>query len=288
MLTPYEDTLTPSSVATAEDYCEALAAAHPGRASIQPWGTPTGSPTRLGMFSLTVGTGPVRLAVLAAVHGDERSGVDGALTIARDLLEDPSVSGYAVSIFPVGNPWGVTNASRYNANGVDINRDFATFTTPEAVAIMAWLTWAGPRIVVDLHQFPPGLFTGYQCALGRTTAPAPLQSLSLQLYYATRDALTASGWQVDQYNTLADGAVRQAIPPALAATVQLIETRMNGVDPYVDQFGIHVASFEAIRTYYEQNPEAVESAYTTAGGINPGAAPNTPTIDRRRGAIAAL
>ncbi|HEY0640871.1 MAG TPA: M14 family zinc carboxypeptidase [Pseudonocardiaceae bacterium] len=134
--------------------------------------TPQGRPLRL----LTISAVP-RLpdAVIAAgssvfltcsQHGDEPSGREACLTLARELATstDPATVRMllhtTVLIVPTANPDGRAADTRGNAAGVDINRDHLALATVEGRAHAQVLRDLRPDLVHDLHEFGvvPGLY----------------------------------------------------------------------------------------------------------------------------------
>ena len=61
--------------------------------------------------------------VTGAHHGDELSSSEVAMALARQLASEPPV-GRTVWVIPFVNPDGARAASRFNANGVDLNRNY--------------------------------------------------------------------------------------------------------------------------------------------------------------------
>ncbi len=68
----------------------------------------------------------------AAIHGDELTGIEMTLRMAELLTQSYGHSAYLTSLVdsmeiwlcPISNPDGYISGSRYNAHGVDLNRDF--------------------------------------------------------------------------------------------------------------------------------------------------------------------
>ncbi len=88
------------------------------------------------------------------IHGDEIGGSQNVIMFARDLCRnygtDPDITDLIdhreIWLYYCVNPWGRNNMSRYNMNGVDINRDFgymwgfeggssSPFSQPESKAL---------------------------------------------------------------------------------------------------------------------------------------------------------
>ncbi len=67
----------------------------------------------------------LRVGIFAGIHGDEASGVDGALEFLVRAHADPElVRGYELFVYPVCNPDGYRDNSRWARNGKDLNREF--------------------------------------------------------------------------------------------------------------------------------------------------------------------
>jgi hypothetical protein len=97
---------------------------------------------------------PLKVLLVSGVHGTETSGVEALLSLAADLARDPAaLPGAEMDIVPVANPWGWVYGYRYNGDGEDMNRDFASRRTLEAEAIRGLVSRNGPYdLVMDLHE----------------------------------------------------------------------------------------------------------------------------------------
>ena len=76
---------------------------------------------------------------VSTIHGDETTGIEMTLRLAEQLaanygaqpVETALVNELEIWICPIYNPDGYVAGSRYNANGVDLNRDYPDrFTNP--------------------------------------------------------------------------------------------------------------------------------------------------------------
>lgn len=80
-----------------------------------------------------------RVVVVTGQHGHEKTGSYGLLYLIRDMLDNPMSDpilhylrdNIEFAIIPVANPWGWNNNSRYNINGVNINRNFGSYNWAE-------------------------------------------------------------------------------------------------------------------------------------------------------------
>jgi protein MpaA len=116
--------------------------------------------------SIVLGQGYDVTFVLAAIHGNEPAGVPLAERLATYLQEHPELlHGRQVIILPVANPDGVARGTRFNANNVDLNRNFASanrqntaqyghtaLSEPEARAIHQLIRAFSPDRIVSIHQ----------------------------------------------------------------------------------------------------------------------------------------
>ena len=106
---------------------------------------------------------------ISTMHGDEPVGMELSLYFIKYLLEnygtDPRTTSLVdeteIWIMPLMNPDGYEAGSRYNANGVDLNRDFpdpkndesSTITgrQPETQAVMNWAFDHTPTLAANFH-----------------------------------------------------------------------------------------------------------------------------------------
>jgi murein peptide amidase A len=71
------------------------------------------------------GNGPDVLLVIATIHGSEPAGTPLVAAFAKWLVAHPAeLAGRTVVIVPVANPDGFAANERFNAHGVDLNRNF--------------------------------------------------------------------------------------------------------------------------------------------------------------------
>jgi len=95
------------------------------------------------------------ILVVAAVHGNEPASAEWAVALVRSLATDPvSAPRARIDVIPVLNPWGWAHDLRFDADGRDINRDFATFSTQEARLVRRFLGERHWDLVLDHHEDP--------------------------------------------------------------------------------------------------------------------------------------
>lgn len=67
----------------------------------------------------------LRVGIFAGIHGDEESGVLAALQLLETLKADPELArGYELFVYPVVNPGGYVDNTRWARSGRDLNREF--------------------------------------------------------------------------------------------------------------------------------------------------------------------
>ena len=80
-----------------------------------------------------------KVAIICCQHGNEKMSAYAMHYLMFDLIHNPSKnpvlsylrSNCAISFIPIANPWGFINRSRLNENGVNLNRNWATYNWDE-------------------------------------------------------------------------------------------------------------------------------------------------------------
>ncbi len=90
--------------------------------------------------------------VICAQHGDEPAGREACLNAARDYARAKLDT--TMLLVPTANPDGFAAGRRHNADGVDINRDYLRYETPEARALSAVIRDYSPDLLGDMHEYP--------------------------------------------------------------------------------------------------------------------------------------
>ena len=111
---------------------------------------------------------PALAWIAGSIHSNEPSGADAdmrllyELAARRDCDNARRLQRLIVVVMPVQNPDGRAVATRTNANGFDLNRDWFAATQPETQTKLRLLEQAPPMLFVDQHEqggnkffFPP-------------------------------------------------------------------------------------------------------------------------------------
>ena len=113
-----------------------------------------------------LGYGEDTTLIIATIHGNEDAGTPLVRRLYWHLRENAAIlAGRKVVIIPVANPDGRAARVRYNARGVDLNRNFesdnrinnevhgqAALSEPESEIISRIITEYRPNKIVTLHQ----------------------------------------------------------------------------------------------------------------------------------------
>jgi len=79
----------------------------------------------------------LRVGIFAGVHGDEESGVHAAIELIERFHASPHLAyGYELFVYPICNPEGFVEGTRWNRNGLDLNREFWKSSEEAGVQIL--------------------------------------------------------------------------------------------------------------------------------------------------------
>jgi len=113
-----------------------------------------------------IGNGQDVTLVLATIHGNEPAGTPLVRHLSKYLQQNTQLlEGRKVVLLPVANPDGMAYNTRFNARGVDLNRNFASgnrinsrefgynaLSEPEAQAVEQLIREYEPDRIVSIHQ----------------------------------------------------------------------------------------------------------------------------------------
>ena len=140
------------------------------------------APVYLVQFAHRTANAP-RILVTAGVHGNEPAGVECAVRLVERLAQTPQrFPACSLEIIPLVNPWGWVHDVRFNQQGFDVNRDFASFKTSEAKIIRDHQQRTRYDLIVDLHEDPAARgFYMYQYGRSDRTVVAPIITAITQM-----------------------------------------------------------------------------------------------------------
>lgn len=100
----------------------------------------------------------IRVLIFAQQHGNEQSGKDGALLLARSLLEPEHkylFDKMDIALVPQMNPDGSEKNKRRNGNDMDLNRNHLILTEPETIALHKLFDKYLFEVSMDVHEYAP-------------------------------------------------------------------------------------------------------------------------------------
>jgi protein MpaA len=99
------------------------------------------------------GDTPIRVGIFAGIHGDEPEGVHAIVQFIKLLEAKPELAaGYYLSFYPVCNPTGFEDATRFSRAGKDLNREFwKNSSEPEVRLLQAELISRSFQGIISLH-----------------------------------------------------------------------------------------------------------------------------------------
>ena len=115
---------------------------------------------------ITIGTGPEKVMIIATIHGNEDAGTPLVYRLIDKLRARPDfLTGRTVLIVPLANPDGYALRTRFNASGIDLNRNFPAsnrinnevhgqqgLTEPESRILYDLVLAHRPTHIVSIHQ----------------------------------------------------------------------------------------------------------------------------------------
>jgi predicted deacylase len=169
-------------------------------------------------------------------HGSEPAGREACLQAARDAAIGDLDS--TVLLIPTANPDGSATSERHNADGVDINRDHAELTTPEAEAVAGVIRDYKPDLLGDMHEYQePGaskVLLSNPDRLHRNVDPR-IQELSSRLNRYAESALAAAELETGIYPSSApeanEGVMRQQAALRHSASLLVETPRLGTLSP---------------------------------------------------------
>jgi murein peptide amidase A len=99
------------------------------------------------------GDAPIHVGIFAGIHGDEPEGSHAIVKFIRLLEAKPELAtGYCLSFYPVCNPTGFEDGTRFSRGGKDLNREFwRNSPEPEVRLLQAELVSRSFQGIIALH-----------------------------------------------------------------------------------------------------------------------------------------
>jgi len=202
----------------------------------------------------------IRVLIFAQQHGNEQSGKEGALLLARELIKPENrylFDRIDFALIPQVNPDGSEVNKRRNANDADLNRNHLILTEPETMALHNFFDRYRFEVTMDVHEYSPygddwvkaGFRKNSEVTLGTTTnlnVPEKIRMFSqnealpfLFNFLGTRHFSCFSYCPGDppgngyiRHSTFDINDGRQSF--GIQNTLSFIQEGMNGKDDYTD------------------------------------------------------
>jgi protein MpaA len=160
------------------------------------------------------GDTPIRLGIFAGIHGDEPEGTHALVHFMKLLEANPELAaGYYLSIYPVCNPTGFEDDTRFSRRGFDLNREFWKGSKePEVRLLQAELESRSFQGIISLHTDDTS--TGFYGFVRGATLTQHLIEPALaaaELYLSRDDRPVIDGFAARK------GVIRDCYPGVLSA-----------------------------------------------------------------------
>lgn len=165
--------------------------------------------------ALYIGSGPIKIMMWSQMHGDENTATAALMDFLNYITDDKNKQWrtswqdkISLMIIPMINPDGAQEQTRYNAQGIDLNRDAKALRTLEGKILMSAATEFKPHFGFNLHDQNP------YYGVGPKGKPATISVLA-PAYNNAREINKSRGNAMQLIAHLSD-SVEQHIPNHLA------------------------------------------------------------------------
>jgi len=111
------------------------------------------------VYQIKIGSGPVKIFMWSQMHGSEPTATASLFDLLNYLQSEQGDAWYqswknqvTLYLAPMINPDGAEQNMRYNAQGIDINRDAQFFQSPEGVLLNKLADTIEPEFGFNLHD----------------------------------------------------------------------------------------------------------------------------------------
>ena len=105
------------------------------------------------IFGIKIGSGIKKILIWSQMHGNETTSARALCKLIKDLLRSKSyLKNLQLFIIPQLNPDGAAAYSRFNANGIDINRDALNLSQPESKVLQKIFNEFQPEYCFNMHD----------------------------------------------------------------------------------------------------------------------------------------
>lgn len=197
----------------------------------------------------------LRIGIFAGVHGDETAGVHASLQLIEELYRKPELArGYEVFIYPVCNPTGYEDGTRWTRTGHDLNREFwKQSVLPEVELLENELSGLNFQGIISLHadDTSDGLY-GFArgSSLTRHVLEPALQVASSLLPINRQRIIDSFDAENGIIEKSCYGGILGAPPEAHPRPFEIVFETPQLADPG-KQTQAHVLALKAVLTHYQ-------------------------------------
>lgn len=205
--------------------------------------------------------------VLTQQHGNEPAGTPAVLDVLDRILADPDgrlarlLDAQVLLVLPMANPDGAAADSRYNADGVDTNRDHAALEQPETRAMHEVLSRWDVHVALDHHEYGgigygnpvPARVYDYDLTTlfprhGNVRAPT-LHAAQALMYEGIWPAAEDAGYSANEYGEV-------------TAAGELVDRVAGGPDPGIlrNHLGLHNVAGLLVESRVDAHPNPFHDA----------------------------
>ncbi|WP_194852446.1 M14 family zinc carboxypeptidase [Nonlabens antarcticus] len=187
------------------------------------------------IYGLRLGHGAFKILAWSQMHGNESTSTRAIIDLlhSKDLFQ--ALKNISLYIIPVLNPDGLSSWSRFNSNGIDLNRDAVNLSQPESVILKEVIDFYEPDLALNLH----GQRTFY--GIAGSVLPA-------QLSFLTPAADVSKGVNASRLKSMAliNNIVKTVKPQMQTAIARYDDSfNVNCWGDYCQSVGIPTLLFEA-------------------------------------------
>ena len=156
-----------------------------------------------------------RVFICAGQHGNEYNAVRSILALCKSLSEGKNaglLKKCVIVVVPIVNPDGIAARSRLNAQGIDINRDWAMLRTRETQYVHQLIKAWKPQVLIDAHEWTE-----------QSAIPGNGIELAHSSSYAQNEAMAKMAYRVSHSSALS------VIPCRISSNRQLFHRRYTSL-----------------------------------------------------------
>ncbi|AZQ44170.1 M14 family zinc carboxypeptidase [Nonlabens ponticola] len=199
------------------------------------------------IYGIELGNGNTKILAWSQMHGNESSSTRAIIKLLQDADLVEILKNVRLYIIPVLNPDGADAWTRFNANGVDLNRDAVDLTQPESDILREAIDFFEPDVAFNLH--------GQRSIYGTTNSSLPAQMSFLSPAADKGKSITPARIKSMAVINAILGTVGNKIPASIARYGD--DFNINCIGDYCQSLGIPTVLFESGHAGNDYSRDAV-------------------------------